>query len=651
MQSLLPIDLIPQNVVIYKKEGDDFIFVDLNAATEATEQVAKASLVGKRLNECFPNVKEFGLFDVLCRVHENGGSEVFETAFYRDERIKGWRRNTVHRLPDGNLAVIYEDKNRDKKLEEDRMTLGTIVDSSLNEIYIFNDGDFRFSYVNSGAVSNLGYTLEEMRTMTPVDIKPEFTHADFERIMAPLIDGSTRQLVFETLHRRKNGSDYNVEIRLQQIEREGQRQFVVIANDISERKRIEKRLTESEGKFRTIAESMQMGICIYQPNIVYANRAFMELSGYGMEELREMTIWDFVAPEVEKKIKALAMRRLVGEHFSHLHDDLLFTTRDNGVKIVRVLTQTITYNDAYAGLVTITDITDLTEAKQQLDLLAQVVEQTDDLIKITDREGRITYVNDSLVAHSGYTRKELMGKTPAVFASGRHDRSFYDTLWATILSGRTFRHTVVNRKKDGRIFYEEETITPIFDKEHKVSYFVATGKDVTVRMEMEQELIKRATIDMLTNIYNREEANQHLGRAIENVKRYQNNIGLLMIDLDHFKAVNDEYGHEAGDEVLQAFSRIISMHIRESDIFARWGGEEFVVITSYADEEALRGFAEKLRNVVKTFEFPHVGSLSISIGLTSVRPGDTRRTLLKRADEALYLSKAEGRDRVRYAPL
>ena len=650
MQSL-PIDLIRQNVVIYKKEGDNFIFVDLNQMTEQTEQVEKSSLVGRKLTELFPGVKEFGLFDVLCRVYESGQSEVHETAFYKDDRIQGWRHNTVYRLDDGTLAVLYEDKSNDKHLEELLTMLGTIVDTSMNEIYIFNADDLRFTYVNGGVCGNLGYTIDEMQQMTPVDIKPEYSMERFRQLLTPLLEGTKKRLLFETLHRRKDGSDYDVEIRLQLIEQEGRKQFVVFADDISSRKAIEKRLLQSEEQFRSIAESTLMGILIYQPNVVYANKAFMELSGYTMQELAEMMIWDFVEPELQEGIKTLVMRRLTGEQFEQQHDDVRFMTKGHGVKIVRLLTRTVPYHDAYAGLVTITDITDITETKQQLNLLARVVEQTDDLIKITDREGTITYVNDALVAHSGYTRKELIGKMPAVFASGEYDHGFYEKMWSTILSGRIFRHTFVNRKKDGHIFYEEETITPIMDERGQVTHFVATGKDITARMEMEQELIKRATIDMLTKIYNREEANHHLGSAIENVQRYKNNIGLLMIDLDHFKQINDEHGHDAGDEVLQAFSRLISMHVRESDIFARWGGEEFVLITSYADEEALRGFAEKLRTVVKTFKFPHIGSLSISIGLTTIRPDDTRRSLLKRAYDALYSSKAEGCDRVGYAPL
>jgi PAS domain-containing protein len=183
--SSIPIDMIAMNVVIYRYEGGDFVFVDVNKEVEKTEQINRADLIGKRLTEAFPGVKEFGLFDVLLRVYETGKEEVFETAFYEDERISGWRRNTIYKLPDGTVAALYEDKTGTKQLEAELLSLGTIVDSSINEIYIFNIDDLHFTYVNSGAQQNTGYSLEEMRQMTPLDIKPTMTHEAFHQMIRP----------------------------------------------------------------------------------------------------------------------------------------------------------------------------------------------------------------------------------------------------------------------------------------------------------------------------------------------------------------------------------------------------------------------------------------------------------------------------------
>ena len=651
MGTVIPIEMIDGNVVIFRREGDDFIFVDLNYMVEKTEGIAKAALIGRRFTEAYPSAEAFGLLDVMRRVHKTGKSEVHGPAYYRDSRIEGWRLNHVHRLDDGTLAVFYEDQGPTKKLENDLQTLGSIIDNSINEIYIFNSNDLLFTYVNLGASQNIGYSLEEMREMTPVDIKPEYTISDFRRLIVPLIEGSQEQLVFETVHRRKDGSDYNVEIRLQLMERQGKQQFVVIANDITRRKAVEAQLRQSEEHFRSIAENVMVGICIYRPKIVYANQALAEISGYSVEELKRLDVWELAAePEGSEKIRQVSERRLKGERFPVLYNDFPLRTRNGEVRIVRAMTQTIPYGEGFAGLVTIMDVSDLTEVKHQLSIFAQVVEQTDDLIKITDRDGVMTYVNDALVAKSGYTRKELIGSTPAVFRSGEHDDAFYRELREVIYKGRTFRHTFANRKKDGAIFYEEETITPIMDGERKILYFVATGKDVSERIALEKELTRRATVDMLTKIYNRDEANRQLERVLEGVRRYRVGAGLLMIDLDHFKQVNDEFGHDVGDDVLQAFASLISLHVRQNDIFARWGGEEFIVVTGQGEESALLKFAEKLRELVRTFEFPHGITMSISIGVTGIRPDDTKKSLLKRVDGLLYQAKSEGRDAVCYIP-
>jgi len=115
--SLLNIDKLPVNVAVYKKEGDDFTFIAFNSAAEITDHINREELLGRKLTEVFPAVKEFGLFDVLQRVEKSGRDEVFDTAFYQDERISGWRKNKVVKLSDGSVAAFYQDCSSEKELE------------------------------------------------------------------------------------------------------------------------------------------------------------------------------------------------------------------------------------------------------------------------------------------------------------------------------------------------------------------------------------------------------------------------------------------------------------------------------------------------------------------------------------------------------
>ncbi len=118
-QYQIPIDFIPLNVVVYQYDGDDFIFIDVNKQAEKTERLKKEALLGKKLCDIFPAVKEFGLYDVLLRVYEHGGNETFDDAFYQDERTSGWRKNEIIRLPNGDVMAIYEDLTQEKELEEE----------------------------------------------------------------------------------------------------------------------------------------------------------------------------------------------------------------------------------------------------------------------------------------------------------------------------------------------------------------------------------------------------------------------------------------------------------------------------------------------------------------------------------------------------
>ncbi|MBU0499493.1 MAG: diguanylate cyclase [Gammaproteobacteria bacterium] len=160
------------------------------------------------------------------------------------------------------------------------------------------------------------------------------------------------------------------------------------------------------------------------------------------------------------------------------------------------------------------------------------------------------------------------------------------------------------------------------------------------------ELLHLSSVDYLTNICNRRCFTDGLDQMINHADRYGNPLSIMIIDLDHFKRVNDQYGHNAGDEVLKAFARLIGTQIRASDLFARWGGEEFIIAMPNQDQEKGMRAAEKLRHTVKENTFPEGIRISISIGVAIYGKGLSRDELINQADSALYSAKENGRDRV-----
>ncbi|WP_345993225.1 diguanylate cyclase [Sulfurimonas sp. HSL-1716] len=283
-----------------------------------------------------------------------------------------------------------------------------------------------------------------------------------------------------------------------------------------------------------------------------------------------------------------------------------------------------------------------------MNILAQAVKQTDDMVLITNHEGVIIFVNDALLKHSGYTLEETIDQTPRIFKSEEHSKSFYKNFWDTILQGKTYHGVFKNRKKNGTIYHEAETVTPITDEKSNIKYFVATGKDISDRIALENELHRQATIDLLTGVYNRQKFVKEIENELDRLKRYNNKFALIMIDIDHFKDINDTYGHDAGDKILKEICDVIGIKIRKSDTFARWGGEEFMLITPGLSEQEVFTFAERIRLSVASSVFDGIDHITISLGITLPKEEDTLKDIFKRVDEALYHAKHNGRNQVHF---
>ncbi len=316
------------------------------------------------------------------------------------------------------------------------------------------------------------------------------------------------------------------------------------------------------------------------------------------------------------------------------------TLRDEDGKITGVLS-------------TARDITDektiqqsLKESERKYKNLAKAMEQIDDIFYITDKFGNISYVNEAYCRHTGYTKEEIIGQNARMSKSGMHDQAFYKELWATILGGETYRNTLINRKKNDDLYYEKKTITPLKDDNQQIVGFISTGKDVTQETMLHQEVERIATIDNLTGIYNRHKFEELFTLESERSRRFGHPLSMILIDIDHFKLVNDMYGHDIGDRVLKHLAQIVQENIRKIDIFARWGGEEFLVLSPNTDFESIQSLAEKLRVAVANATFPEIQHITISLGLSVFEKEDTFSELFKRADKGLYEAKENGRNRI-----
>lgn len=174
--------------------------------------------------------------------------------------------------------------------------------------------------------------------------------------------------------------------------------------------------------------------------------------------------------------------------------------------------------------------------------------------------------------------------------------------------------------------------------------------EILEQKKIEAELVKLASIDPLTLISNRRKFDDMLNYELNRDSRYHNGLSLIFCDLDHFKSINDVHGHKAGDDVLKEFTRLVSSHIRKTDTFSRWGGEEFALLLPDTNIARATKIAEKLRKETERYDFPFAGKITASFGVSQFTVGDDEATFIKRADKALYTSKQNGRNRVETLP-
>jgi len=408
-------------------------------------------------------------------------------------------------------------------------------------------------------------------------------------------------------------------------------------------------IEEDEDKFRKIAENSFVGMFIYNEYFIYVNEAFTKMTGYSSDELLKMHPWDLTKDEYKPRIEGLIRKRLAGEMFSSIQNDIPLVRKDNQILAVKISTETISYQDAYAGIGIVMDISDLVKKNQIIKVLIQALAQSDDIVFITDTTGCIEYVNDALLSIYGYEKDEVIGSTPALFSSKQHGESFYKNLWNTILSGKNYHHLIMNKKRNGEIIYVDTKITPVKNEEDgKVSYFVVTARDSTKRVLTEKKLTKLATIDPLTQIANRYQIQYYFDDFIVRMERMDEVFSVLMFDIDYFKSINDRYGHYVGDYILKAFSKLIIENIRTIDKFGRWGGEEFLLLLADTTEHEAMQIGQKLNRLVAEKKFDNIYTITVSIGVTEYQKGDTKEKCIARADRALYAAKNLGRNRVVY---
>lgn len=297
--------------------------------------------------------------------------------------------------------------------------------------------------------------------------------------------------------------------------------------------------------------------------------------------------------------------------------------------------------------------------KQSLEKRLQTI--TDVLgegVYLVDTDGRLNFMNPEAERLLEYRFDELAGKTIHQIICGQHPNGVRFSpqacpLVQSLSEGREFKDVdSVFTCKSGRLLPVALISRPIFEDDRHTGAVVAFH-DISEQKKYQESLEtinqileKQASTDPLTGIYNRLKLSQQVDSELKRAQRYHSELAVILFDIDHFKRINDNYGHLTGDAVLQDMARVVTKNLRDSDIFARWGGEEFMIVLPGTSVDQARTCAEKLRGIIAGHPFPVPTSVTVSLGVTGAIAEDSRETLTNRADQALYAAKENGRNRV-----
>ena len=288
-------------------------------------------------------------------------------------------------------------------------------------------------------------------------------------------------------------------------------------------------------------------------------------------------------------------------------------------------------------------------------LTMRVFENAGEGVLITDPRGVILQVNRAFSEITGYVREEVIGRTPGLLKSGRHDRDFYQRMWAQLTENGHWQGEVWNRRKDGRVYPEWLSISVVRDDSGEVAHYVGMFSDITAAKRHQERLDRLAYYDPLTELPNRALFQERLRQALSRAKREGQPAAVVFLDLDRFKGINDTLGHSAGDNLLIEVARRLVACVRESDTAARLSGDEFVVVLPQVDGiEGATKVAQKL-NAAMAEPFHLLGqeyfvTTSIGVALYPAHATDVEG-LTKAADVAMYEAKSQGRNTYRvYRP-
>ena len=542
-----------------------------------------------------------------------------------------------------HIASAIEHKRKEDALRDNERRYRQMFENNRAVKLLIDPENGTIVDANMAACDYYGYTRDELRAMRIWDINVRGE----EGVREEMARAATRERAyFQFRHMRSNGEIRDVEVHSGPIDAGGGRHILYsIVHDITERKRAEKALQQSEEKYRVIFDYAPVGI--YQSardgRIVTANATLARMLGYD-------TIEELLAKNLEHDIYFDARQReeLIRhfEPYGYANNLELQWRRKDGTPLWVQLNAHAIHSPGGATFFEgfVYDVTERKLAEEMLRKQSAAMTASMDGIGIVDQRLEFTYVNDSLAKLFGYARPaDLLGHSLCDLYEPHEQVRFITSIVPLVHQRGRWRGEATGLRLDGNLFPQEISLTAI-----SAESMVCVVRDITERTYAEEQIKHLAYHDALTNLPNRLLFKDRLTVALSHANREQSRLAVLFLDLDRFKVINDSLGHNIGDQLLQAVSARIQACVRESDTVARLGGDEFTVLLAHMQRSD--DAAPVAQKIIEAMRYPfHIegreffSTTSIGISLFP-EDGTDAETLIKNADTAMYQAKELGRD-------
>ncbi|MBP1765170.1 MAG: diguanylate cyclase with sensor [Firmicutes bacterium] len=425
--------------------------------------------------------------------------------------------------------------------------------------------------------------------------------------------------------------------------------FMRVEDALQETTRANRSLVKQEELLRAIYDTSGVAVQLIgvDGKIAYANQRTVEMFQYPLDELLGTEFFNFILPEYHGEVRKKFTALITGQVSSITSDRRYW--RKNNTSEFWGRTTGRAFHDADGNIngivVVIEDITELRKTEAAMRLASTVFDTSTSGILVTDADRRIISVNPALTRITGYAPEDVLGHRPREFFSGVQSEHSYQEMWQTIEQIGYWEGEFLNRRKNGQLFPAMLSISRVVDPSGVVVNYVGMFMDITERRKAEEKIYHLAHHDYLTGLPNRALLVERATQALVLARRYNRQMAIIFIDLDRFKPINDEYGHDVGDTVLRTIAERLQAIVRISDTVCRQGGDEFVILLpEITGRDGLEKLAQELLAAIR--QPCEVGDhrliVQASIGI-AVYPdhGNSVDAIIQRADSAMYRAKAD----------